>query len=78
MDRTGLGVWVRDQILFASQADIHSVANIDRHRELQELATSRGLTQLLQRAKFIEEAQFKLSQPFNLNVGLIVEELCLS
>ncbi|MEE2900735.1 MAG: DNA polymerase III subunit delta' [Myxococcota bacterium] len=73
-----LGVWIRDQILFAAQADISTVANIDRHNDLQFLANDRGLPQLLQRAKFIEEAQTKLSQPFNLNVGLIVEQLCLS
>jgi len=73
-----LGVWIRDQILLASQADINDVANIDRHKDLQYMASERGLHQLLQRAKFIEEAQFKLSQPFNLNVGLIVEQLCLS
>jgi DNA polymerase-3 subunit delta' len=73
-----LGVWLRDQILIASNSENVAIANIDRQKELRELAAERGLYQVLNRAKALELAQNKLAQPFNLNVGLVVEQLCLS
>ena len=73
-----LSVWLRDQILIASQSETVAIANIDRKQELEQLASRRGLFQILNRAKALELAQHKLAQPFNLNAGLIVEQLCLS
>ena len=73
-----LGVWLRDQILIASDSEHVAIANIDRKKELEQLAAERGLYQVLNRAKALELAQNKLAQPFNLNVGFIVEQLCLS
>jgi DNA polymerase III subunit delta' len=73
-----LGVWLRDQVLIASNAETIAIANIDRKEDLKRLASERGLYQIINRARALELAQHKLSLPFNLNVGLIVEQLCLS
>lgn len=73
-----LGVWLRDQILLASNTPDPEIANIDRQSDLQNLAEQRGLMQLLARARALQTAQEKLIQPFNLNTALIIEQLCLS
>jgi len=73
-----LGVWLRDQILIASQTESAEIANIDRLDDIQDLAKQRGLFRILSRARALEVAQQKLEQPFNLNAALIVEQLCLS
>jgi DNA polymerase-3 subunit delta' len=77
-ERLGLwAVWHRDQIVLALGGDEHEVANFDRRDELAELASRRGLTEILRRARLLERTQELLGQPYNYNASMIVEQLCL-
>jgi DNA polymerase III subunit delta' len=71
-----LAVWLRDQISLASGAGV-DVANADRIRELTELAESRGIYEILRRARTLEQCRVDLAEPYNLNPQLLVERLCL-
>lgn len=72
-----LSVWLRDQILLASGAQ-SELANRDREPALRELAESRGLTEILRRARALEVARALVALPQNLNHLLITEQLCLA
>lgn len=72
-----LSVWLRDQILLASGANAE-IANQDRRQDLERLATTRGLTEILRRARALEIARALVALPQNLNSLLIAEQLCLA
>lgn len=72
-----LSVWLRDQILLASGARA-DIANEDRRADVERLATTRGLTELLRRARALEVTRALVALPQNLNALLISEQLCLA
>jgi len=73
-----LGVWLRDQLVLASGGPASDVASDDRLDELRELASSRGVYEVLRRARALEHARRTRAEPFNYNVNMIVESLCLA
>lgn len=74
---TLLGVWLRDQILIASGANV-PVANADRVEDLERLAAERGLYETLRRARALSAAHEQLAGPYNLNAQLVLEQLCMA
>ncbi|MCB9655799.1 MAG: AAA family ATPase [Deltaproteobacteria bacterium] len=70
------GVWLHDQIVAASGADL-PLENADLEDEVRALATSRGLEAILARAKTVREARRQLELPFNFNAQMIAEQLFL-
>lgn len=72
-----LRVWLRDQLLVASGAPADQIASDDRLPELRALAESRGIYEILRRARMVEEAQYAFAQPYNYNAAMTVEQLCL-
>ncbi len=72
-----LSVWLRDQILLASGAQ-SEIANTDREPDLVKLAETRGLTEVLRRARALEITRALVALPQNLNNLLITEQLCLA
>lgn len=70
-------IWVRDQILMATDARA-PLANADRSQDVEDAAAERSIPLLLRRAEAILEARRQLELPFNLNATLIAEQLCLA
>jgi DNA polymerase III subunit delta' len=71
-------VWLRDQALLASGAELGSITNLDRETDLVELAHERGLRMILERAEIVLHAKRQLDLPFNLNGQMIAEQMCLA
>ena len=72
-----LGVWLRDQIIVASGCR-EQIANADRRDDIEALAGARGLSRVLVRARALQKARNDLDSPFNLNVTLVLEQMCLA
>jgi DNA polymerase-3 subunit delta' len=73
-----LGVWLRDQILIAAGVSAPELANLDRRDELERLAGERGLYEVLERTRAVQEARSLLARPYHYNPVMILEQLCLS
>jgi DNA polymerase-3 subunit delta' len=73
-----LMLWIHDQLLIASGADTAELANVDLTDELEALASARGLTKVLSRARTVMEARRQVDLPFNLNATMIAEQMCLA
>jgi DNA polymerase-3 subunit delta' len=71
-------VWLHDQVLLASGADLTDLANLDRRAELESLAQSRGLEEVLRRTEQVMEAKRQLELSFNFNPAMVAEQLCLA
>ncbi|MBK8014425.1 MAG: DNA polymerase III subunit delta' [Deltaproteobacteria bacterium] len=70
------GVWLHDQIVEASGADL-PLENADLKDEIRALAETRGLESILARANSVREARRQLELPFNFNAQMIAEQLFL-